>query len=374
MRQGRLVRSQSLNDGAHTSDILKSSVNRGELLRVRRGCYFPTRDWLRSPPWERHLIAAAATGMVDTTAIFCRETALAIHGVPLLRTPTAVHTRTKYNRRAGTKTAPSPTGSASRRTLARSWAEALGESPNGSGWLRRLKNVDAKKVQFPLSLRENLRGDLRSDSSIRYYHALTRVAPPQGQFFDPGQTHLLAESLPLAVLDTVGQTDFASAVVILDAVLAGRHRGDILPGTQSFAQWLDCFPSGRARSRWNTALAFADALSESPGESLSRVVIAQLGFQVPKLQYEILLPGGGRFRTDFCWEDAGIVGEFDGRQKYTRARDFSGGTATDVVLHERRRERDIEQQGHGMVRWGWDDLWNVDRMTSLLLQAGVPRA
>src|SRR5690625_154966 len=371
---GRLLRSHALDDGAHTSDLLKNSVNRGELLRIRRGCYFPTHAWLRSPPWERHLIAAAAIGVVDPAAIFCRQTALALHGAPLLHTPGAVHTRTTFNRRAGTRTGPSPTGSASHRVLARMWEDAVGVRPRGAGWMRRLQNVDAMRLQFPLTLRESLRGGLHPDSSMRYYEALTTVAPPHGRYFDPGQVQLLAESLPLAVLDTVGQSDFASAVVILDAVLAGRHRGDLDYDAQSFAPWLDCLPSGRARSRWNTALAFADALSESPGESLSRVVIAQLGFQVPTLQYEIRLHGGAHARTDFCWEDAGIVGEFDGKQKYTRSRELSGDSATDVVVEERRREHAIEQQGYRMVRWVWDELWNADRMSALLRNAGVPRA
>lgn len=370
----RLLLSRREYDGAHTADLLKTYVNRGQLIRLQRGCYFPTRDWLRSPPWERHLIAASAAGLANPEAIFCRETALALHGVPLLRRPDDVDIRTRHNRQTGRKSALASTGSASPQTLAKVWAEAFGEPPRGSSWASRLKTFGVKRHQVPLPLRLTMREGLHPETADRYYRGLQRVTPPAGEFFNPGELVLTVEPLPLAIVDAVCQMDYAAAVVVLDAVLAGRYRGPQLNQAGPFSQWLDCIPSGRARIRWDEALAFADPLAESPGESLSRVVIAQLGFQVPSLQHEISLPDGRRARTDFWWRSAGVVGEFDGMIKYSRARELSGTDTSEVVVAERRRERSIEEQGARLVRWGWAELSDLDRMHTLLLRAGVPRA
>lgn len=369
----RLLLSRPRDDGGHTSDLLASEVNRGNLLRIRRGCYFPTQAWLRSPPWDRHLIATAATGLSDPSTILCRETALVLHGLPLLHTPQSVQIRARNNGSAGRRPRRRSTGSADRQLLARKWDEALGERPRGSSWLARFDAPAVQRIQFPLRLRESLRGGLTSSASRLYHTELQGLTPTQSAYFTPDQGPLTVEPLALAVIDTVGQMGLAAGVVVLDALLAGRHRGEPLGGVESFAPWLDCLPSARARRRWEAALAFANPLAESPGESLSRVVIAQLGFEVPALQHEIVLPDGSRRRSDFWWESAGIVGEFDGRQKYTRAQELNGRTTTDVVLEERRRERDIEQMGHRMVRWGWAELHDLDRMYALLLRAGVPR-
>lgn len=373
IQHDRLQLSARRDDGGHTSDVLASQVDRGELLRIRRGCYFPTPAWLRSPPWDRHLIATAATGLTDQSSIFCRETALALYGLPLLHTPKTVQIRTPNNESVGQRSRQVTTGAAAQQLLAKKWSEALGEPPKGRRWMARLESPAVKRIQFPLPLRGTLRGGLSPSASHRYYTALQSITPPRCEFFTPNQGPLTVEPLPLAVVDTVAQLGLAAGVVVLDALLAGRHRGEPLAGIGSFTQWLDCIPSLRARRRWEAAMAFADPLSESPGESLSRVVIAQLGFTVPALQHEIVLPHGGRRRTDFWWEDADIVGEFDGRQKYTRGKELNGRSTTDVVLEERRRERDIEQQGHRMVRWGWTELNDLDRMYTLLLQSGVPR-
>lgn len=369
----RLILSERQDDGAHTSDVLARRARRGDLLRIRHGCYFPTPAWLRSPPWDRHLIATAATGLTDPSAVFCRETALALHGLPLLRTPQTVQIRTPQNWNTGQRPRRRSTGTAEPHHLAQKWAEAFGEPPEGGAWMTRLQSPPVKRVQFPLPMRETPRSGLTPSAKRRYGTAIQRVALGRGEFFTPDQNAVAVEPVELAIVDTVAQMDLAAGVVVLDAFLAGRHCGATVPRGNPFAHWLDCIPSLRAQRRWEAALAFADPLAESPGESLSRVVISRLGFEVPALQHEIVLPHGGLRRTDFWWKTAGIVGEFDGRQKYTRARELNGRTTGDVVMEERRRERDIEQQGYRMLRWGWAELNDLDRMHTLLLQAGVPR-
>lgn len=352
---------------------LRHRVNRAELVRVRRGCYFSASDWLRSPPWDRHLIAAVATGLIRRQEIFCRETALALYGVPLLKTPQAVHVRTNNNGQSGRRGRAAITGAAPRSSLARTWQQAFGEQPSGGAWLRRFTGVDTKRVQYPLKFRESLRRGLDPRIAVDYSGALQHLTPPPGEFFDPQGIHLRTEPLPLCVVDTVCRSDMSAGVVILDAVLAGRHHGQSLD-RNAFTPWLQSIPSQRAHARWQRALEFADPLSESPGESLSRLRISQLGFEVPTLQQEITVADGTRYRTDFFWKDAGVIGEFDGIMKYTRARTLAGLAAADVVVKEKTRERRIEQQGYRVVRWDWNDLRSPERLRNILSDYGVPRA
>ncbi|NDK31236.1 hypothetical protein [Nesterenkonia haasae] len=359
-------------DDDNAAHRLRHRVNRAELVRVRRGCYFSASDWLRSPPWDRHLIATVATGLARGQEIFCRETALALYGVPLLEVPQTVHVRTHNNGQCGRRGRAAITGAAPRSSLARTWHQTFGEEPSGEAWLRRFKGVDTKRVQYPLRFRESLRRGLDPRIEGDYSEILQNLTPSFGERFDPGGIRLQVEPLPLCVVDTVCRSDMSAGVIILDAVLAGRHRGQSLDRS-AFNPWLRSIPSLRAQTRWLRAIKFADPLSESPGESLSRLRISQLGFRVPTLQHSITTPDGTRYRADFCWEEARLVGEFDGHMKYTRARDLTGTHAVDVVIHEKTRERRIEQQGYRVVRWDWNDLRSPERLRGILTDSGVPR-
>jgi hypothetical protein len=59
-------------------------------------------------------------------------------------------------------------------------------------------------------------------------------------------------------------------------------------------------------------------------------------------------------RCDFGWEDAGTVGEFDGRSKYGRHL-RPGESAADAVYREKRREDRIRGCRKEVVRWAWPD-------------------
>lgn len=118
-----------------------------------------------------------------------------------------------------------------------------------------------------------------------------------------------------------------------------------------------------------TAVEFADARAESAGESISRLLIDELGFVAPDLQVELVVKGR-RYRSDFGWEDGALLGEFDGRAKY-RAEE-SGGKPEEIVWQEKQREDAIRSDGHRSVRWIWADLDHA-RLSRILTHAGVPR-
>ena len=78
----------------------------------------------------------------------------------------------------------------------------------------------------------------------------------------------------------------------------------------------------------------------------------------PELQFRIDGPGGETAYLDFMWEEAGVGGEFDGKQKYMRS--FRPGEEPgEVVFREKRREDWILEEGtvRTMRRLVWADLF-----------------
>lgn len=160
------------------------------------------------------------------------------------------------------------------------------------------------------------------------------------------------------------------AVVALDAVLArwAREQRSVPAQRALTEEWLWSLPAVQA---WRWARGFADARSESPGESWSRVQIHDLGFEAPRLQREVQLPQGVA-RVDFEWEE--VFGEFDGRMKYTDAATLSGLSDQSVYWEEKRREEQVEMvTGRRAARWGWEDLQNPWMLEQKLMLRGVPR-
>ncbi|MDQ2749594.1 MAG: type IV toxin-antitoxin system AbiEi family antitoxin domain-containing protein, partial [Actinomycetota bacterium] len=93
-------------------------------------------------------------------------------------------------------------------------------------------------------------------------------------------------------------------------------------------------------------IAAADARSESPLESLSRMKLATFDLPRPELQLAIG-DRRGRFvgRVDFYWDEFGVVGEADGLQKYDDA-------TSPTLREEKIRQENLEETGLIVVRWG----------------------
>lgn len=103
-------------------------------------------------------------------------------------------------------------------------------------------------------------------------------------------------------------------------------------------------------------VAFANGLSESVGESRSRVAIAAAGLPPPVLQWEVCSRSALWLgRVDFAWPQFGTVAEFDGRIKYGRLL-RPGQDPGDAVFEEKRREDAIRDEDLRMTRWTWADL------------------
>lgn len=181
-------------------------------------------------------------------------------------------------------------------------------------------------------------------------------------------------------LDMAAYLPFEHAVPAMDHVLRPDHCQGLPPlertALRDLAQGLRTHTK-RARAR--RVIDFADARSESPGESYSRALLHRYGFPPPDLQREFRSSGGQLLgRTDFFWEEQNLVGEFDGAVKYGSS--VNGGIlqTQQALVKEKRREDAIRATGVRFVRWMWVEASrppdHPEGLAQLLIRAGLPRS
>ncbi len=156
-------------------------------------------------------------------------------------------------------------------------------------------------------------------------------------------------TLTRTVADLARTLPFPEAVMVADAGLArGLDPAELLALTEK----------GRGCRMARRALLFADPRAESPGESLSRVRIDAAGLPAPVLQRKVYSVNGIFLaRVDFCWEEFGVIGEFDGATKYGELLK-PGQSPSEVILDEKRREQLLLDDTWWVIRWTWAELWN----------------
>jgi hypothetical protein len=180
---------------------------------------------------------------------------------------------------------------------------------------------------------------------------------------DPCEIVLLAglpvTSLARTVADLARMLPFEQAVVLADAA-AFYKRPDRVEKADLLAV-LDHEPRRPGSRAARRAIDFSNGLSESVGESRSRIAIAAAGLPPPVLQLEVHAAATGRFigRVDMGWPDLRTVGEFDGLVKYGRTL-RPGQDIEEVLVEEKLREDALRDEDLGVVRWIWKDLTNFD--------------
>ncbi|WP_457963289.1 hypothetical protein M1E17_17840 [Arthrobacter sp. D1-29] len=159
------------------------------------------------------------------------------------------------------------------------------------------------------------------------------------------------------VLDLAAFTPFTSAAAPLDHVLKPDRtlRLRALSKDELEAGIVSAYSSA-AQGRIRAAIAFADPLSGSAGESYSRALMHVAGFEPPVLQHAISDADGLVGYTDFYWKQAKVVGEFDGVAKYSKPEFLKGRTPSQAVVDEKNRENRVRALGFNVVRWDWSEL------------------
>jgi hypothetical protein len=166
---------------------------------------------------------------------------------------------------------------------------------------------------------------------------------------------------------------FEAGVVVSDAVLRiGQDKGQgalgdvagpqvgATPENLDLLAGLMCdWPKARAATQ---AFAFADPGAETVGESLARIFVVSLGFPKPRTQ--VVIEHNGFFaRVDLLVDALDWVIEFDGRQKYRRARNECDPVVDDgdIVWAEKLREDRLHALGFQVSRLVWADLFGSRR-------------
>jgi hypothetical protein len=187
----------------------------------------------------------------------------------------------------------------------------------------------------------------RGTGSTRVHLHVARVPDEQVVLVDG----VLATDVTRTIVDVARTVPFESAVVMADWALLKRMTSRV--DLEECLGLMGSVPGRRAAAR---VIAFADPLSESVGESRSRVLMHRLGLPKPDLQVRVLRRDGSRIgRCDFGWKDRRTLGEFDGRVKYGRLL-RPGQSPGDAVFEEKRREDELRDHRWQVARWTWDDL------------------
>lgn len=296
-----LVRVGVTGPSSANDRTFRRAVERGELVRVRRGVFLPAERWRALRPMDQYRLTIVAAVDRAHALVVSHRSAAVLWGVPLI--------------------GPVP-----------SEVEVLTSLTNGSrreGGFRRWATRDHE----------------------------TEIVEIDG---------IRATSLRRTVVDLAASLAFPEAVAAVDwALTHGVPRDEL-------ARLAAALLSGGALKRAVAAIGFGDGRSGSPGESVSRAMIRQLGFPAPELQVPFHDRRGLIGESDFYWRRWALIGEFDGMVKYQDERMLRGRTPAQVLAAEKRREDRLRATGPRVARWVWDDL-TPDRLGSILLDAGLPR-
>ncbi|TFB69674.1 hypothetical protein E3O06_15225 [Cryobacterium glaciale] len=174
------------------------------------------------------------------------------------------------------------------------------------------------------------------------------------------------------VIDLATTLPFDSAVVTTDAALyRDRRTHRFITTIDDVRELLERMAPFRGLRRVLAVLDASTPLSESVGESLCRVILAELGFAAPELQVEIRDAKGFIGFADFTWRHAKVIAEFDGLRKYEDDDLRNGLSASQVVVREKLREDRLRALGYQVVRIIWSHLADPVQLLKLLTDVGL---
>lgn len=270
--------------------MLRTRVASGDLVQVRRGVYVRASEWPDDDA-ARHLVAAHAEQAAHPDAVISHQSAALAWG---LLTPGF----RRWHEEDVSLTLP---------TTAR--------GSRGRGVVRHVGPLPASQVN-------------RDEQGYR----LT----------SPARTAVdLASGLSLP--DSLVLLDSAARRVVEGLVPDGPRRRDYAnPRLQQAArELLEQSAASVRATRLLPAIALVDARRESAAESLTTGHLHLAGLPIPEYNAEIRT-AHGTFYADFLWADQRLIGEVDGKVKYTDP---------DAYQREKVRQQVLVDLGYRVVRW-----------------------
>lgn len=284
--------------------------SRGEVVQLHRGAYVESSIWVALDADARHRALSLAVALhFGGDPVFCQLTAAAFWRLPRIGAwPLAPHI-------AGAKGAASRTAAFVR---------------HGTGLPRVAETIDGLRVT----------------------------------------------TLAATVVDVAASVGFAHGVVIADAALRRTLQPvEGVPRTTlvraELEQELQRISLTHGARRACRVVQFADPRADRPGESMSRVSMLLGGVALPQVQRSLTGASGKAYTVDFFWEQFNVIGEFDGKYKYTDPAYMNGRTPQQVLYDEKLREDDLRAASHGFTRWPWATAMSPTLLRAHLARAGV---
>ncbi|GAB3119065.1 type IV toxin-antitoxin system AbiEi family antitoxin domain-containing protein [Glaciibacter psychrotolerans] len=318
-RNQGLVLGTALNENGVNSHEIERMIQRGQLVRIRRGAYVGASGWEQARPELRYrMFVRACVALTERPTVLSHLSAAVIHGLPIVGPwPTTVHTH----------------------------------EPDAAG-----------------------------GNSSRYV-----TSHRGGLVAEPVRVDgMLATSLARTVIDVAAHSSFLTGVGVADQALrreaerAEQERQRGVRGLPTLTK--DGLREELARvnprvgvRKVERVINFANSGAANVGESLSRVRIFELGFEVPEVQVHFRGGDGRDYWVDFFWRGVRKIGEFDGWHKYTRGIILGDRDPAEVVRAEKKREDTLRKQVSSFWRWDWNEALSPRTFARLLAEHEVPR-
>ncbi|WP_166788183.1 type IV toxin-antitoxin system AbiEi family antitoxin domain-containing protein [Cryobacterium glaciale] len=318
-RNEGLILAESLREAGLTTYAVRALMAQGELVRIRRGIYALGAAWHSARSDDRYRLFVRATVLTaEQPLVLSHLSAAAVHNLPIIGPwPKVVHA---------------------------------------------------------------INNDAAGGNSARFTTSHRSVVEPESVTVNG----CVATTLKRTLVDVAATSSFLVGVTMMDHALrqeeerarTDRRYGAVgapaLSKEDLYTELSLVHPrSGGAKVR--RVIDFATSLADNPGESLSRVRIAELGFEVPELQVCFVV-NGHQYWVDFFWRSVGKMGEFDGKLKYTRGAILGDRDPADVVVAEKNRENLLRPHGKSFDRWDWDTAFSPRLFYEFMIQHDFPRA
>lgn len=305
-----LVHRTSMIASGWTDRKIQRAVTERALYRVSPGWYLDAQQWDRLRFEQQHLIRAWCTrAAAATPPLFSHYTAAAIVNLPLLR-----------------------------------FAD------------------DRVHTLVPAS------NSRRSRGSVVRHRA---VIEPDDVADSAG---LLHTNEVRTLLDLIRVASFEQGVVAGDVLLrrfVSSRQGSVEGYRAMLLARLESMSGSRGKDRARRVIEFLDPLSESPLESLFRLQLARLGFEI-RLQVRVRAQDGSWYRMDMELVGYGVFLEADGRVKYTEQSMLGGKSLQEVLLNERKRENWVSGTTNARtIRGVWKEALTPQQTATMLRNYGV---